>query len=92
MRKRVWIGILLCLLLILVSGTLAVLAERIGSELLRSFAIVAPASLVGDIFSCYFSKDGSRKPFRKSRKEWLAFAIGVLIVSSLLWIFEKFVF
>lgn len=91
MKRSVWKGILLFVLLIVVGAALSIVASLIGSDYLRCLAIVLPASLAGYLFTCLFSKDNNVTTF-SDRKRWWGFAAGILTVTTLFWLFEKFIF
>ncbi len=91
MGKNKWIGISVFILLIVAGAALSVVAMRIGSDYLRSLAIVLPASLAGDLVTYFFGKKSYVEIF-SDKKHWWGFAAGVLIVTTLLWLLEKLVF
>lgn len=91
MRRNKWTGVLVSVLLIAVGVGLSIVAARIGSDFLRCLAIVLPASLAGDLVTYSFGKKSDVMIF-SDKKRWWGFAAGVLIVTTLFWLFEKFVF
>lgn len=91
MGRNKWTGILVFVLLIAVGVGLSIVAARIGSDFLRCLAIVLPASLAGDLVTYSFGKKSDVMIF-SDKKRWWGFAAGVLIVTTLFWLFEKFVF
>ena len=78
-------------LLIAVGTGLSVIAAQIGSAYLRTLAIVLPASIAEDLITYCSGKESKIKIF-SDKKRWWGFAAGVLIVTTLFWLFEKFVF
>lgn len=80
--------ILMFVLLLLVGVALTVLAELIGSDFLRNLAIVCIGSMAGYIVS----NDSEQKMFNRSPKEWIGFAAAILIITTLFWLIEKFIF
>ncbi len=91
MRRNKWTGILVFVLLIAVAVGLSIVAARIGSDFLRCLAIVLPASIAEDLIAYCSGKESKIKIF-SDKKRWWGFAAGVLIVTTLFWLFEKFVF
>lgn len=79
--------ILMFVLLLLIGVALTVLAELIGSDFLRNLVFVCIGSMAGYIVS----NDSEQKMFR-SPKEWIGFAAAVLIITTLFWLIEKFIF
>lgn len=80
--------ILMFVLLLLVGVALTVLAELIGSDFLRNLVFVCIGSMAGYIVS----NDSEQKMFNRSPKEWIGFAVAVLIITTLFWLIEKFIF
>lgn len=80
--------ILMFVLLLLVGVALTVLAELTGSDFLRNLVFVCIGSMAGYIVS----NDSEQKMFNRSPKEWIGFAAAVLIITTLFWLIEKFIF
>lgn len=63
--------------------------DRFGLSMLP--VIMLPGNLAGYLFTNLFGKDNNITIFC-DRKRWWGFAAGILIVTTLFWLFEKFVF
>ena len=91
MGRNKWTGVLVFVLLIAVAVGLCIVAARIGSEFRRWLSMVIPASIAEDLITYCSGKESKIKIF-SDKKCWWGFAAGVLIVTTLFWLFEKFVF
>ncbi|ADV43406.1 hypothetical protein [Bacteroides helcogenes] len=81
-------GIGLLLLLIVAGVVLGICSDKMEWSFLRSFAIIAPAACAPHVFSRYFGEEPSeRKPITLKH-----LALGILLVTTLLWVLEKYVF